>query len=807
MPGQYFNRLDPETGERVERVWVDSSEYNQAIESGLQPTSDIAVRNPVTGTVQRVGAESITAFSDVRGPNLGEITALEQEAIVRRALMEDAYSGFGNKLKAFGAGALRTGTLGLSDVIIKDLGGGDDLNALREFQPGASLLGEIAGGFTPGTGLLGKLTPAGRVAALGTKVSTKVGGGLRGAVAGAAVEGAAFGAGLGFSNVVLSDTPLISEAAVSEIGLNALLGGGIGGAVGGAAHGILKTGAGLVSRAERRQLVQDTAEIVDNINYSGMVQPIKKQLKPGKTVSEEISFQLSKEFTPEIEAIQKLIKKNDLDIPNNLAGKLNELDEAAALGSPKEYMAAHSDLVKEVKRVSETLGITPAKFSDPSGAIVATKLSGAAGRRVKQALDDFENLTGGDFRKLFDLEPADFLKATKSLDDYSKAAQASGAPDITEELMNHFPGTSVGRAEIADSFALMGVKELPSITTDLTNLQAAYIQFRAAGGRAIEKAPKKKAGFLATVGKASARRSGEALTGAGIRPGGSPGAIVGSQVKRTAVGMLFDKAFSVMTGNISTLIDASGRAVTRVNHALGQTVAGAGKIASRGRRGSTEAILRGFDITGKSSGPKETPKEAYDRIYNDLARIQAAPEAAYQMFAENLEAVTQTAPGVGAALTNKAMEISQFLWERAPKDHGLLQKFGRSSWRPQQADLDKFARYIEAVKDPAGIVERFSAGKATMEDSEVLRTLYPRMFTEVRSWFQDNLEEVQKKYTYEQRLQTGRLLGTVLDPIAAQAASWQGSFLTAPLQPPAPLQKTTQTNQPTMAQSLEGNSR
>ena len=58
---------------------------------------------------------------------------------------EDIYGNAGGKIAAATAGALRSATFGLSDAALAAAGGADDLRALREVNPGASAVGEVAG--------------------------------------------------------------------------------------------------------------------------------------------------------------------------------------------------------------------------------------------------------------------------------------------------------------------------------------------------------------------------------------------------------------------------------------------------------------------------------------------------------------------------------------------------------------------------------------------------------------------------------------------------------------------------------------
>ncbi len=213
--------------------------YVESLEPGQQGTTN-------TVDIFGLGASEST---DQALETLGTGGSLESLATGgQRAFEQDRneqYGGFGGGLKALGAGLARGATFGLSDVLLDDVGAGEDLKLLKDENPGTSLVGEIGGAFVPGSPAAGVLGATGR---LGKSL-----GGLKGAAAGAALEGAAFGAGQGLSNAVLKDIPLASEAALAEIGLSAVLGAGGGAVLGAGVHGAGKLSDLLTSNAAARR--------------------------------------------------------------------------------------------------------------------------------------------------------------------------------------------------------------------------------------------------------------------------------------------------------------------------------------------------------------------------------------------------------------------------------------------------------------------------------------------------------------------------------------------------------------------------
>lgn len=224
-----------------------------------------------------------------------EAAAAERELDV---YYEDEYGGVTGGLAAFGVGAARGLTLGLSDAALRGLGvEADELEGLRRAQRAASLAGEVVGAAAPalvssGAGAAGLLarTPAGLVARAGGRVA-QLGarGGVAGRVAagaaGGAVEGAAFGGGQALSDAIIQDKPLTAEAFVASVGSGALYGGifGAGAEVATAAGSAVATGVKrIASKAE--DVAESVARRVDEA-VGRRLRSTEDILKPGPRIA------------------------------------------------------------------------------------------------------------------------------------------------------------------------------------------------------------------------------------------------------------------------------------------------------------------------------------------------------------------------------------------------------------------------------------------------------------------------------------------------------------------------------------------
>lgn len=161
------------------------------------------------------------------------------EGQVARQTAEQRESQFGGVSGAIETGvtrALGSASLGFTDALLSELGLGAELQAQREVNPNAALVGTIAGAVVPSLIPGGSFLPAGAVGKLGSRIAgLGEGAGVLAkagyAAAGAATEGAIQNAGAYITDVALGDRELSADGFVGAMGKGALFGGAAGGAL------------------------------------------------------------------------------------------------------------------------------------------------------------------------------------------------------------------------------------------------------------------------------------------------------------------------------------------------------------------------------------------------------------------------------------------------------------------------------------------------------------------------------------------------------------------------------------------------
>ncbi len=154
---------------------------------------------------------------------------------------EETYGGIEGTLTAGALGVGRGLSFGGTDVLGSLLGAGDEIDAYRDVNSTASLVGEIGGatiGAFAAPGSLLARTPAGLASRMGVRIAEGGAGASAGlaartarAAAGAASEGSLQNAGAYISDVALGDRELSADGFMGAMGQGALWGGVAGGSL------------------------------------------------------------------------------------------------------------------------------------------------------------------------------------------------------------------------------------------------------------------------------------------------------------------------------------------------------------------------------------------------------------------------------------------------------------------------------------------------------------------------------------------------------------------------------------------------
>jgi len=146
--------------------------------------------------------------------------------------------------------------------------------------------------------------------------------------------------------------------------------------------------------------------------------------------------------------------------------------------------------------------------------------------------------------------------------------------------------------------------------------------------------------------------------------------------------------------------------------------------------------------------------EAFNKRLGEIVEIGQNLDSLNDRLAKNTQAVNYIAPQVAQNMMAKGVEATQFLLSKAPKNPVMdnLQP-QRTDWRPSDAELAKFERYVESVENPLQIFQDLKAGIITNEQVETLKTLYPGIYEKLVMGIREKVASSKKPLPYAKKNQ------------------------------------------------------
>ena len=162
---------------------------------------------------------------------------------------------------------------------------------------------------------------------------------------------------------------------------------------------------------------------------------------------------------------------------------------------------------------------------------------------------------------------------------------------------------------------------------------------------------------------------------------------------------------------------------------------------------------------------KKSKEEFFARRYAEVSNIVSNPSMMSDNISKNLMGIRKTAPKVSEMMTSTAIRAAEFLYEKAPKNQNVQYSLSPSikKWRPSDADIAKWERYVTAVDNPASVLTDLKNGTITREGIDVLKNVYPTMYSEVVQGIMESLTELKQDLPYQKRLQLSLFFDIPID--------------------------------------------
>lgn len=205
------------------------------------------------------------------------------------------------------------------------------------------------------------------------------------------------------------------------------------------------------------------------------------------------------------------------------------------------------------------------------------------------------------------------------------------------------------------------------------------------------------------------------------------------------------------------------------NDAASYAIYSGGKIAAEVNDKQTKAItssLKKFvtevkkPIVGASTVAITSSFQDYDKKLKDVEDIALDPQKYMDKMQENTAGLSRVDSDLQIAMNNTALQAVNLLQEKAPKNpfEGSL-VLSPLKWRPSDAELSKFNRYLKAIDDPFSILTDLEHGMLTPESVEAVRTVYPSLYSKMSQIAVEQVGEHQDGLPFTKQLQLSMLLG------------------------------------------------
>jgi hypothetical protein len=167
---------------------------------------------------------------------------------------------------------------------------------------------------------------------------------------------------------------------------------------------------------------------------------------------------------------------------------------------------------------------------------------------------------------------------------------------------------------------------------------------------------------------------------------------------------------------------------------------------------------------GKDFGAKrlrKSNKDAHDERVEEIMKVASDPAALLERVAGNMGNMGNVAPGVAAALTQKAYAAAKYLAGevKAPPKAGPL----APAWKPTETEKQAFARKYHAVVDPMSVLKHAAAGTLTSDELKALQAVYPRLARLASDQLLSKMSGHGKPVPYRAKLMLSMLSGISAD--------------------------------------------
>jgi hypothetical protein len=243
------------------------------------------------------------------------------------------------------------------------------------------------------------------------------------------------------------------------------------------------------------------------------------------------------------------------------------------------------------------------------------------------------------------------------------------------------------------------------------------------------------------------------------------GPLLGAYLKYRGVRTMMGKAGGRIPATADAKIAAlaartKDRIAKAVDSSLGLLEKRAGQAARVAPSVAGVLTRRLYDDGGEDAPEGASVQEVAAVRMRELAAYVAAPNAIEMDVRRELRDVRDPRIIVQSEKVRRMM--MEYLLQNAPKmpEGSPLVK---EKWLPSAGDAMSFARRYSAINDPGSVFEDLATGDVSLEGSQALRDMYPRLFQMALERAMIRSTEIQQTLPYRARVQLSRFYGVPLD--------------------------------------------
>lgn len=394
------------------------------------------------------------------------------------------------------------------------------------------------------------------------------------------------------------------------------------------------------------------------------------------------------------------------------------------------------------------------------------KITRELARKALGATGKYDIYSHRTITELLKKEPAEITAAIARLDDYADAlkrtAESLGDARVARRIEKQLLALDDAMDELTDGIKLSDV-ELDNVGTAIGSESVKAPEFKTGTAERLHNAgtlsklthdvklkpgKTRKSVMRDMVVSASARGAARAGSHMVSGLGGVKGAIAG--------GIAASTGYNVVHA-VANLVGGTGQ---RITGTISKLTRGGSRIGSKLVRPASLAAAHLIRESSFDYHPDRASKrvkrqslhEAFRDRAEELARVQANPDAAQKGIHEDLTELRMVAPGVADELEMLSLSVPLYLAGKMPKDPGNVTRFGKSLWRPSDYEILQFGEHIRGAVAPLEVFDEAMQGYITPQAAEAVRTLHPSLFKQMQMHVWENADELRETLDVQEQV-------------------------------------------------------